>query len=525
MKKLESIWMLTREYKGIAGAGGVKDVSRELSEALAQAGYKLTVLMPRYGLIDPEKLGFSPLGPRFEVDMNYAQEERRETVSFWGKIEAGVHVLLVESERFAEKLGVYTYTEAEEKADPSHRKGTGHYDYFAMNILLQRASMDLAIHERQVPDVIHCQDGHTALLPAMFRELDGVRHYFRNTGALITMHNAGIGYHQDVADLPFAKAITGLPWQVIDGNLLNGSFDPFLAGASYACINTVSENYARELQETDLDELTGWLGHALGERGIKLEGITNGINPADFDPSRPERLGLPAGFDPLKGDLHGKRLCKHELINRVRVGEVDPCRQFGTLEYRPEMPLLTVVSRLTEQKGINLLAEALEGLMAEDRDFQVAILGSGSRDIEAHLTSLAEHPVNNGRLAVLLGYSPRLANLFYAAGDFFVIPSKFEPCGLTDFMAQLMANIPIVRATGGLVKVKDGFNGFSFDEFTCQALTWAITRALRIYRMSPNVLRRIQENAVRHILENYTWDKVKDKYLGLYRRCLEVSLP
>ncbi len=524
MRDLRSIWMLTREYRGIAGAGGVKDVSRQLSEALARAGYEVTVIMPRYGFVNPEKMGFVPLGPQFEVDMNYAHEERRETVSFWKKMMDGVHVILVESGRFAEKLGVYTYTEAEEALDPSHKKGSGHYDYFAMNLLLQRAAMDLAIYTGSNPQVFHCQDGHTAVLPSMIRELDGVRQYFRKSGAIVTVHNAGLGYHQEVADLPFVKAITGLPWRVIYSSLLNGSFDPFLVGATYACINTVSENYARELQDTDLDSMTGWLGHALKDRGIRLEGITNGIDPSDFDPTKPEKLGLPAGFDPLKGDLHGKELCKRELINRLRVGEVEPCKQYGILEYRPGQPLLTVVSRLTEQKGINILGEALEGLLAVDKDFQVLILGSGSRKIELHLTSLAEHPIYKGRMSVLVGYNPQLANLIYAAGDFFIIPSMYEPCGLTDFMAQLMGNIPIVRATGGLVKVKDGFNGFSFDEFSPQALSGTITRALRIYRMSPNVLHQIQVNAIRHILENYTWDKVMEKYVRLYRRSLEVKV-
>ncbi len=522
MRDIKSIWMLTREYRGIAGAGGVKDVSRELSEALARTGFDVTVVMPGYGFIKPEQAGFSSLGPQFEVDMNYAQEERREKVQFWRKKMNQVHLILVEAERYSEKMDVYTYTEAEESVDKSHKKGTGHYDYFAMNILLQKSTLGLCIYQGTRPDIFHCQDGHTALLPALMRELDGFRQYFRDSSAVVTIHNAGRGYHQDVDDLFFARAVTSLPWRVINNSLLNNSFDPFLAGASYAAINTVSENYARELQETDLDSMTGWLGHALKDRGIRLEGITNGINPKDFDPTNPKKLGLPAEFDPVKGDLHGKEICRRELANRIRMGDIAPCKSYGVLDFNPEQPLLTVISRLTEQKGINILAETLEGLLAGEKDFQAVILGSGSKDIELHLTTLAEHPAFKGRMAVLLGYNPKLANLIYAAGDFFIIPSKYEPCGLTDFMAQLMGNIPVVRATGGLVKVEDGFNGFSFDDFSPEALAGTIVRALRIYRLSPKVLHKMQVNAIKRIHKEYSWDKVMERYLKLYNLSREA---
>jgi len=516
--------MLTREYRGLAGAGGVKDVSRELAESTARAGLEVSVLMPRYGFMRPEERDFEDLGPAFDIDLNYAGEERRERVTFWYRKMEGVDLVLVEADRFGEKLGVYTYTDAEEAADPSHRRGSGHYDFFAMNCLLQKAALNLAIFTGTRPDVFHCQDGHNAILPAMMRELEGMRNYFLDSGALVTIHNAGIGYHQEVADLPFARANTGLPWKVVYASLLNGAFDPFLAGAAYAPVNTVSENYARELQETELDAMTGWLGHALRERGIRLEGITNGINPGDFDPRNPERLGLPAAFDPLDGDLGGKAIARGELVTALKAGELGGTRAFGTLDHRPGQPLLTAVSRLTEQKGVDVLASALDGLLAEDTGFQVLILGAGSAEIEAHLTALAGHPAYAERMAVLIGYEPRLANLIYAAGDFFVIPSRYEPCGLTDFMAQLMANIPIVRSTGGLVKVRDGFNGFAYSEHSPIVLAKTIQHALSVYRESPEKLRRMQINAIHNIQENFTWDVVREHYLKLYRLAREVQV-
>ncbi len=515
--------MVTREYQGIAEAGGVKDVCRELSEALARSGREITVFLPCYGFIDPDSNGYEKLNLSFEVDMNYAHEERREQVTFWSKKENGVQLVLVESARFSEKLGVYTYTEAEEAANPNNKKGSGHYDYFAMNVLLQKSVLGFSLCREEYPDVFHCQDGHTAILPAMAREIEGFRHYLRKSGFLVSIHNAGIGYHQDVADLPFARATTGLPWKVIYSSLLNGSFDPFLIGSAYGQINTVSENYARELQETELDALTGWLGHALKNRGIHLHGITNGITPEDFDPTRPEELGLPAGFDPAKGQLDGKIECRRFLVNKISAGNLKGVTLHGSLDHRKGQPLLTVISRLTEQKGIDVLTQAIEGLMADEKDFQMIVLGSGTREIEEGLIQLANHPALHGRVAVLIGFDPDLANLIYASGDFFVIPSLYEPCGLTDFIAQLMGNLPIVRATGGLVKVKDGFNGFSYEEHSPVALAKAIKRALALYRNSPEELDQMRINAVHHIKANYTWDRVMEKYVNLYKKAMVVK--
>ena len=521
---LKSIWMLSREYRGIAEAGGLKDVCRGLAESLVQAGYKVSVVLPCYGFIRPGETGFEDLGPRFEVDMAYAYEERRERVGFWHQELEGVELVLVEAERFREKLGIYTYTGEEEIQDPGHRKGEGHYDYFAMNILLQKAALDLAIYTGVRPDVFHCHDAHTCIVPAMIREIDGLRQYFRDVGVLITIHNAGIGYHQDVADLSFAKAITGLPQRIIYSSLLSSSFDPFLAGAIYAPVNTVSENYAKELQNTELDASTGWLGHALKDRGIHIEGITNGIDPDKFNPMHPERLGLPAAFDPASGAFSGKAICRKELVIRLMSIENEEMQAYGSIEYIPDQPLVTVVSRLTEQKGLDVLAQALEGLLAEDRDMQVIILGSGKKEIEDCLAGLAGHPDREGHFMVLIGYNPGLADLIYASGDFFVIPSLYEPCGITDFIAQLMGNLPIVRATGGLVKVKDGFNGFSYRDHTPAALAEAVRRALKIYRDLPDVIRRMQADAVRHIRENYTWDKVRERYVKFYKKAIDMCI-
>jgi len=515
---INTIWMLSREYDSVAGAGGVKDVSRQLAEALARLKKSVTVVLPCYGFMDPEGLGFVRQPIAYEVDMNYTAEDRREEVALWKKMLHGVTLYLVDADRYREKQSIYNYTAEDEGNNPYQVKGSGHFDYFAMNVLLQKAALDLMIILGQKPDIIHCQDGHTAILPAMLRQGTGYRHYFSATAAVVTIHNAGQGHHQEVRDLPFARAITGLPHDLIHNNLLGGAFDPFLAASPFAVLNTVSPNYARELRETDDDALTGWLGHRLMTRGIRLEGITNGFNPEDFDTTRPQQLGLAAAFSPEKGDLAGKKTCRHDLLHSFARQSPKGITRIGSLKDDPDQPLFTLIGRLTAQKGLDILLPALATLLQGDTEFQVLILGSGAKDFEQELTSLAQKKENRGRICLLLGYDPLLANQIYAAGDFFLIPSRYEPCGLTDYIAQLAGNLPIVHHVGGLVKVEHGVTGFAFTEYSPEALLAAMLHAMTLFRESPPQLLDMQEAAAKRIRQKYTWDKVVHRYLALYEK-------
>ncbi len=534
---INTIWIITREYGALAGAGGVKDVARQLAAALARSGRTVSVVLPLYGFMDPQRLGFARLDLVFDLDMSYPQEERREAVTVWHQ-KTEVDLYLIDSPRFREKTGIYTYTAADERHNPHHLQGGGHYDYFAMNILLQKAALCLMIRLDQRPDIIHCHDGHTALLPAMAREVDGFRHYFWETGFVVTIHNAGLGYHQEIYDLPFAEVITGLPTRVIADNLLDEAFDPFLAASSYAVLNTVSENYARELRETDDDLLTGGLGHTLQDRGVALQGVTNGIDPADFDLKDFAALGLAARFAPGEGHGEagvsakaggprsskgrgtpkrpGKELCREDLCAAINERRLTTVSQNGTLAFLPDKPLFTFIGRLSTQKGVDKMIEALKYLLPIDPDFQILIMGSGPKEIEDPLILLTHESRYAGRICLLRGFDPMLANRVYAAGDFFLIPSRYEPCGLTDFIAQLFGNLPVVHHVGGLVKVVDGETGFAFHRHSGTALAEAMQRALGVYRASRPLIATMQKAAVALIHERYTWDKVMGRYLELY---------
>lgn len=521
-KYIENIWFVTREYGAFAGAGGVKDVAKQLAEALANSGRKISAVLPAYGFMNPKALGFKQNAITFQVDMSYTQEERRELVTIWHKKDK-VDIYLIDSPRFAEKKGVYTYTLAEEMRNPTHHRGYGHYDYFAMNVLLQKAALSLMIELDQKPNIIHCHDGHTALIPAMIREIEGYRNYFKNTGSVVTIHNAGLGYHQEVADLPFAQAITNLPASVITANLLDFNFDPLLTAASYAVMNTVSENYARELRETTADELTGGLGHTFLKRGVMLEGVTNGIDPEDFNPKKHKELGLACSFTPgiaPTENFSGKKTCRKALCDELNFTKYPGISRTGSLDFQPDHPLFTFIGRFSVQKGVDKMTEALKNLLPIETDFQILILGSGQKEIEDSLISLARSRQYKGRVCLLRGFSPTLANKIYAVGDFFLIPSMYEPCGLTDFIAQLFGNLPIVHHTGGLVKVIDGETGFAFHEHTGDALAKTMVRALVSYRGSQQTIIAMQKKAVQLIHSKYTWEKVMDSYLKLYQKAL-----
>jgi len=407
--QLKNIWMVSREYGELAGAGGVKDVVCQLAEALAVIpGLAVRVVLPCYGFIRPSQNGFVPLmdpidGTRelsFAVDMNYGLEERRERCRVWTATSGGVVLYLVEADRFVEKAGVYTYSDKDSGWESWKKSGMGHYDYFAMNLLLQKSSLELMMLLGETPDVIHCHDGHTALVPMLIRECQGWRSYFRRTGCLVTVHNAGMGYHQEIADLPFAHGLTGLPWQSLSENRLSGKFDPFLAAGRYAVLNTVSENYARELQETEADEATGGLGHALLERGVTLEGVTNGICPDFFNPAKGREMGLPASYNPgdKKDELAGKRICKEHLLKLVATEtEVEGVELYGSLEKDSMEPLFAFIGRLSEQKGVDHFLAAIEQLFTEYDHGQAVILGTGAESMEAAILSLAAKKSLHGR--------------------------------------------------------------------------------------------------------------------------------
>ncbi len=513
MAPLQSVWHVSREYAGIAEAGGVKDVVTGLASALALRGILPTVVVPLYGLV-PRDFAVPDPCASFSVPMpdQEAGMMREEAVHLRPLLRGGVRILLVDSPRFADKRGIYTYTPADEAENPHKKRGTGHWDFHQMNALLARSALEGAILLGEMPSLFHCHDGHAALLPAIMREHPRYAGACRSAGALVTIHNAGAGYHQEIWDRDFARLLTGLGAAALDKGLLNGTIDPFLLAASYARLNTVSEQYARELLDEKDKERGAGLGKALRDRGLRLDGITNGVDPAPYDPRHPERTGLPFAFDPLTGDLAGKGRCREALGARL-----DARRILGD----PSVPLYAFIGRLTSQKGVDVLAAAIRQLQLSDDGPVFVILGEGEKWAEDSFRALAADSAIRGRLFFQRRYDPALAKLIDAASDFLLIPSIYEPCGLTDFHAQLLGSIPIVHRVGGLVKVEDGVTGFSYDEHSSRVLARAIDRTTGIFHRDAALLARIRRQGFERVLSRYTWERVLETgYMPLYQSAL-----
>jgi starch synthase len=509
-----SVWHVTREYAGLAEAGGVKDVVSGLAAAQVRAGGTPCVVMPLYGFMQPgtargrSVASFSLSLP--DQDRENAFFEERVRV-FAGE-RGGVRFLFVDCPRFEDKRSVYVYTAEDEAENRYRKKGTGHWDALQMNLVLQRSALEAARSLGEVPDVFHCHDGHTAFLPALLRADARYSAPLAESGAVVTIHNAGAGYHQEVWDPRFARLLTGLPDSVLEKGLLHGTVDPLLLAGFFAQLVTVSPWYAEELLSENDREMADGLGRALREGGVPLAGITNGVDPSPWDPRHPETAGLPFGFDPLGGNLEGKRLCRGAL--RERLG-------LEAREDASSVPLYAFVGRLTGQKGIDVLLEALPRLLGRQAGRAFVVLGQGEREQEEKLAALAGDHGVGGELFFIPRYDPSLATLIFASSDFFLVPSAYEPCGLTDFIAQILGSIPVVHRVGGLNKVRDCETGFSYAQHSGRALQEAVERTARLFQDRSPLLEKIRRTAFDEVFSSHTWDRVLARdYVPLYRRAM-----
>ena len=532
MSTVTDIWMVSREMDGLAGVGGVKDVTRQLLAAIARHGMRATLVMPLYSVIDRQRVPLTETGIQLSLPMNYPACERCAQARIYRTELVGATIYLVEADVYSSKQGIYTYTSDEaELAGEPELTGNGYRDFFEMNMTLQKATLELIQALDARPDVIHCQDAHTALIPALMREVPRYRAHFARVGAGITIHNAGPGYNQEMFDMPYVQALSELPEPVVQSSLHRGGVYPFVLGGMYAdFVNAVSENYAREIMEVPSeDERAGGLGTAFRQRGIRLAGVTNGIDPAEYDPTRPERMGLTAAYDPAAGDLSGKAIIRRQLISDINDRRVTGVQVVGWLDDKPGQPLIVMISRLTAQKGVNVFIEAVRQMLEgsadgapAEREVLFLVLGIGDPVYQRALIELARAERCAGRIAVLIGYGSQLASCIYAAGDFFVNPAEFEPCGLTDYIAQLMGTVPIVHLVGGLVKVQDGVTGYGYLPHTPEALVGTLRRAIAVFRQQPEQHVRIVQQAIRTIHARYTWDRVlHEGYMPLYTQAVQ----
>ena len=460
--------------------GGLGDVAAALPRALAARGHAVTVVSPRYGSIDPRAAGFTRkegvLRIRGEATAAWV---RRGRPTFW----------LVEHERlFGSRRGIY---------------GEGGRD-FADNAerftFLSRAALALPGATGMRPRIVHANDWQTGLVPFLLRREHAEDPHLAGARTVFTIHNLA---YQGV----FPKDVVphlGLPWDVFRFEAMEfyDQLSFVKAGLVFAdALTTVSPTYAREIRT---HQSGGGLDALLRERAVDLHGILNGIDVAEWDPATDPHL--PARFSARA--LAGKARCKAALQ-----------REAG-LPVRPEVPLIAMISRLVEQKGIDLLVAALPELLP--RDAQLVLLGGGEASLEQVLVQAAA--ARRDRMAVRIGFDEGLAHRIEAGADVFLMPSRFEPCGLNQMYSLRYGTVPVVRAVGGLedtVEDYDGWNagtGFKFRDYTPAALSLAVRRALELHRDR----RAWRALMARGMAEDFSWERSAASYEALYRTLAET---
>ncbi len=486
------ILFATSEAMPFAKTGGLADVAGSLPRSLRALGHDVRLVLPLHravrqklgaGAIADTGLSFDvPLGDRGAVQARIRAAEAP----------GGVSVLLVECDRYFDREGLYGTAKGD------------HEDNAERFILFSRVVVELGLllgaREGRAFDVFHVHDWQTALVPVYLRTLHADRPGAARIGTLLTIHNLayqGLFWHWDLK-------LTGLDWSLFTPERLEfyGKLGFLKGGIIYAdAINTVSKTYAKEI-------LTAELGYGLDgvlrARQADLHGILNG---ADYDTWNPETdPHLPARYGP--GNLAGKAACKEALQ-----------REFD-LAVDANAPAIGMVARLDPQKGIDILAGALDEVLA--LGVQVAILGTGEDRYHRLLSELSEQ--YRGRLSVKLRFDERIAHEIEAGADMFLMPSRFEPCGQNQLYSLRYGTVPIVRATGGLADTvidagaKNGDpNGFTFVEYSSAALAQAVARAVALFGDK----RKWRKLVATGMAQDWSWAPSAREYEALYARLVE----
>jgi starch synthase len=466
----------------LAKTGGLGDVGGALPAALAQLGCEVRVVLPRYRGVDLSRW-------RRAGALEVAVGDRTVEVVLWDGAmpDTGVPVWLVDQPHLFDREGLY---------------GTGGADYpdnLARFACLCRAALAWTARQPWRPDLVHCHDWQTALIPPLV-----ACGQFPPVPTLLTVHNLA---YQGIFP-PEQFSLTGLPPEMFSVRGLEfwGRVNVLKGGLIFATmLSTVSPTYAREIQTP---EMGAGLDGVLRERSADLVGILNGVDYRVWDPAHDPHL--PARYTP--DDLSGKKVCKEHLQ-----------REMG-LDVRADAPLVGLVSRLVEQKGIDLVVAASGDILALGA--QMVILGTGDPRFERALVDLARREPR--RVGVRIGFDEALAHRIEAGADLFLMPSRYEPSGLNQLYSLRYGTVPVVRRTGGLAdSIVDATpqaleagtaTGFVFDDYSPQALRDAVARALRAFR-DPALWRRLQRAGMS---ADFSWQAVARRYRQLYERTVDV---
>lgn len=477
----QRILMVSPEVAPFKKVGGLADVVGALAKSLVKRGHEVRILMPRYS----ELAGFEgarPLDAPLIVRLGGHEAYGR----LWQHTlpDTAVSAYFIEHNQYFGAPGVYSGPTGRDE-DNGKR--------FAF---LSRAAIDFCEQTDWIPDVIHCHDWPCGLIPVYLNTTEAA-HPMGRVATVFTIHNLQHHgwFHRDLL------AFAGLPKSVFrsDGLESMGELNMLKGGLYHSTkITTVSPRYAAEVQTPEG-------GHGLNPllhfRASDLIGVLNGVDTDEWNPQVDPMLPEPFSADNLAGKIAAKAALQ---------------RAYG-LEARPDVPLFTVVSRLFNQKGLDLLADIADRLLA-DMAIQIAVLGTGEPALEGAFHALAaRHP---GRFGSYIGFDNERAHLTIAGGDCFIMPSRFEPCGLGQMYAMIYGTVPVVRGTGGLIDTVAPYNesrgtgtGFDFEHATQDALYYTIGWACATYYDRPEAFRQLQLNGMRG---SYSWEVSAEKYEAVY---------
>lgn len=458
--------------------GGLADVAGSLLKELRKKNVKALLVIPLYASIK-SKYKLHATGKLITVRMG--------NVSYAGRIFASSK---------DENPEAY-FIECDELYGRPELYGTSAGDYpdnAIRFIFFSRAVLEVCLAMRIKPDVIHCNDWQTALIPLYLKTIYKDKTCFAETSTLFTVHNLGYQGIFDASTLLY----TGLGREYFISERLEfyGKLNLLKAGLLYSdLINTVSDTYAREILQP---EYGFGLEGVIRKRAGDLYGIMNGIDYGEWDPKKD--TFIPARYS--VGDFKGKRQCRGKLYLETALS-------------REKFPIVAIVSRLSSQKGVELVLSSLEALLATG--VNLVVLGKGDDEYERLFTKAAQF--YKGRIFVHAGFEEHMAHLIYAGSDFFLMPSKYEPCGLGQLIAMKYGTVPIARKTGGLADTIQDYDhmtqtgtGFLFCDYSAYAMQDAVKRAICVFTDKAR-LKKIVSDSMKN---DFPWSKAADKYLLLY---------
>lgn len=477
-KKMQIVFA-SAECAPFVKTGGLGDVAGSLPAALVRAGAEVIVMVPKYATIKDEYKAQMEHFSDFYVSLGW----RNEYCGLEKLERDGVTYMFIDNERYFARDYPYGFFDDGER-----------FAFFSKAITESLQHLPAGFE----CDILHCNDWQTALAPVFLREFYQGLPLYDRVKTVFSIHNVAFqGQFSDTV-MEDILGVAHIPAAASQLRCDACSINYMLGALRYAdAITTVSPTYANEIQTPEFGE---GLDGVLRERSYALQGILNGIDVAGFDPATDKRIAANYTVD----DRSGKAVCKAKLQEELG------------LEVRDDRPLMVMVTRLTRQKGMDLVMYALDRILSGG--VQVAVLGTGDRDYEDGLRYFQDkYP---GTMAARIEFDPALSQRMYAAADMFLMPSKFEPCGLSQIIAMRYGTLPIVRETGGLKDTVIPYNeftgegtGFSFTNFNGDEMGDAVFRAARLFWDNSDAWNQLVTQAMS---QDFSWTRSADKYLDLY---------